>query len=441
MIPKIGLAIGTRYMFGYRGRLLVRFFPPIIAISFSVATIIMVLNVSNGMIAGIVTKFIETGLYHIRAESDEVYDKTQLQTVRQTLLANPFIEQVGFEYHSVALLAANNRRQGVSVRAISTEVWQDDPTFKKNIIIEPGGEGRLSQAADIMIGSHLAQQLQIEVGDSVELISLNRSQNFVVPRISRHRVQAVFSAGYRDLDRLWVLLPFEHARQSLAASGLRTVVGVKLRDPFSLANPLIRGRDPAQATQAIGEVRRELSADFDVQSWFQARAGQFLSFRSTKNILLFIMLLIIAVAMLHLISALNTLVLDRQAEIAYLSCIGASGGDIRLAFISCGFYIGLGGGALGVLLGLLASLHINLILRAVEWAIATAQRLLAIPHGINLELLRQEFYLEQIPITLSFPGLIVVFCATLLLAVASAFIPARRSMKISPMQMLSDRRR
>lgn len=153
------------------------------------------------------------------------------------------------------------------------------------------------------------------------------------------------------------------------------------------------------------------------------------------------MILIIAVAMLHLISALNTLVLDRQAEIAYLSCIGASAADIRLAFISCGFYIGLGGGALGVLLGLLASLNINQILRAVEWALSTGQSLLSTPHGINLELLRQEFYLEQIPITLSLPGLMVVFCATLLLAVASAIIPARRSMRINPIQMLSDRRR
>lgn len=436
----LGIVIGARYIFGYRAQLLARFFAPIFAIALSVATIILVFNVSNGMIAGIVTKFIETGIYHVRADSEQLYSAEELRAAQQQLLDDPFIEHVGFEYNSVGLLSINGMRQGVSVRAISREIWHDDPAFREHIIIEHGTL-RLSEPEDIMIGSHLAQQLNIEIDDTVELISLNRADDLVFPRISTHRVQGIFSAGYRALDRLWVLLPFEYAEQSLAKSSLQTIVGVKTTNPFAFPNPLIRGGNTTEARAAIRSMRKALPDSFTVSSWFQFRASQFLSFRSTKNILLFIMLLIIAVAMIHLVSALNTLVLEKRTEIAYLKSIGASAGHIRLIFISCGFYIGSGGALLGTLLGLLASIHINWILRAVEAIIAAVQQVLSIPHGINLSLLRQEFYLEQIPITLSLRGLLLIFFITLLLSIIAAFIPAKKSAAINPIQMLSDTQR
>lgn len=436
----IAITIGARYIFGHRARLLTRFFAPIVAVALSVATIILVFNVSNGMIRGIVTKFIETGIYHIRAESDQLHSEQDLRNAQQQLLADPFIEQVGFEYSSVALLSANGLRQGVSVRAISREIWHDDPSFREHIRIKQGIM-RLSEPGDIMIGSHLAQQMEIQANDMVELISLNRYEDSVFPRISNHRVQGIFSAGYRDLDRLWVLLPFEYAEQSLATSSLQTIVGVKTVNPFALPNPLIRSGNSLEARAALRSVQQALPDSFKVSSWFHVRASQFLSFRSTKNILLFIMLLVIAVAMIHLISALNTLVIEKRTEIAYLKSVGASVGNIRLIFISCGFYIGLGGAMLGTLLGLLASIHINWILRTVETIVVAIQRIFSIPHGMNLALLRQEFYLEQIPITLSLPGLLLIFFITLMLAVTATFIPAKKSAAITPMQMLSDMQR
>ena len=439
MRVSLGVWIGARYIFGKNGRLLAHFFPPIIAIALSVMTIVVVFNVSNGMIRGIITKFIETGIYHIRASSQRVYDIDDLRSVQERLLANPFIEQVGFEYNGVALLSANNVRQGVSIRALSREIWHDDPSFREHIIVEQGSFA-LSAPSDIMVGTHLAQQMDIEVGDEVQIISLNRFEGAVVPRISNYRVQGVFTAGYRNLDRLWVLLPFEHALQSLATDSVQTVVGVKIADPFALYNPIIRGGNAQQAQSVFREVRRqfdEFDDDFDVRTWFEFRARRFLSFRSTKNILLFIMVLIIAVAMIHLISVLNTLVTEKRAEIAYLKSIGASGRYIRTIFISCGSFIGFGGASLGILMGLLASIHINRLLRVVEAALARFQQIAGLRYGINLALLRREFYLEQIPVTISLLGIVYIFSLTLLLAIVAALLPARASIKINPIRILS----
>ena len=414
-----------------------RFLPPAFAIGLSVMMIVVVLNVSNGMIQGIIMKFTETGIYHIRAHSRNVYSAEELHAFRTQLLSHPFITQIGFEYDTIALLSANNIRQGVSVRAISAETWRDDPAFRENITVV-SGTLKLSDQTDIMIGNHIANQMGIEVGDVIELISVRRLATIVIPRITTHRVQGIFSAGYRDLDRMWVLLPFEHAHDYLALENVETVIGIKVADLFGLPNPIIRTGNIQIATDTLQSVRQQLRGHFTVQTWFQFRPVRFLSFRSTKNILLFIMVLIIMVAMLHLASSLNMLVVEKRADIAYLKCVGASEYQIRTIFINCGFFIGSGGAFLGILLGLFISIHINSVLRIIEYILAQLQRIGTVEHGINFALLRTEIYLEKIPIILSVLEITLIFAITLLCSVVVAVFPAQKSARINPMQILAD---
>ena len=88
--------------------------------------------------------------------------------------------------------------------------------------------------------------------------------------------------------------------------------------------------------------------------------------------------------------------------------------------------------------------NINALLAGLERVLNLAGRavfallspILPLPRPPDIRLLNTEFYLEEIPITLSFPELAVIAAATMLLAVLAAWLPARRAGAIRPLEVL-----
>jgi lipoprotein-releasing system permease protein len=99
---------------------------------------------------------------------------------------------------------------------------------------------------------------------------------------------------------------------------------------------------------------------------------------------------------------------------------------------------------LGLALGALVAVNINALLAGLEWLLNLGERavflllsaLLPLPQPPSLRLFNPEFYLERIPITLSFGELAAVAGATMLLAVLAAWLPARRAGAIRPLEVL-----
>jgi lipoprotein-releasing system permease protein len=124
--------------------------------------------------------------------------------------------------------------------------------------------------------------------------------------------------------------------------------------------------------------------------------------------------------------------------------MGAGPRQIGAGFTITAAATGLAGTALGLALGALAAANINALLRGLELAINLAGRafflllslFLRLPQPPPVRLLNAEFYLEQIPITLSFPELAGVAAGTMLLAVLAAWLPARRAGAIRPLEVL-----
>ncbi|MFW5782968.1 MAG: hypothetical protein ACOCY8_00475, partial [Spirochaetota bacterium] len=93
--------------------------------------------------------------------------------------------------------------------------------------------------------------------------------------------------------------------------------------------------------------------------------------------------------------------------------------------------------------GLLFAVNINEILAAVEWTINagvwTVDAIAGLFSPVDLapiELLSGEYYLQEIPITIRYPDLLLVTCLTLLLATVAAWFPARRAGRIRPLEVL-----
>jgi ABC-type lipoprotein release transport system permease subunit len=90
------------------------------------------------------------------------------------------------------------------------------------------------------------------------------------------------------------------------------------------------------------------------------------------------------------------------------------------------------------------ALNINALLAGLERLLNLAGRaafillspILQLERPPDVRLFNTEFYLEQIPVSLSFRELVTVAAATMLLSVLAAWLPARRAGGIRPLEVL-----
>ena len=422
------LYLGVRNLFGRRGRLSPYLLGSVLGIALSLVPLIVVLEVADGMIAGITRRYLEVGTYHAQVSLPETTSAEELAAILESLRAQPAVRYAMVERQGLGLAAAAGGRSAVTIRAVAPEVYAEDEGFRRYFRLEAGSFD-LQTPGSILLGRELGQRLGAGVGDRVRLLTL-RGGARSVPLVTAFTVRGVFSTGYQELDKLWVYVPLAAAERLLGGSGASRFIGLKLDDPFTdLERKLARLALPGEA---------------QVYSWYQLEKANYKSFQTTRALLLFIMALIVAVAAVNVSSSLVMVVLEKTPEIAMLKAMGAGPLDIGLAFTVTALATGLAGTALGLAGGAVLALNINALLAGLERAINAAGRaafaLLApavrLPRPPAIRLFNTEFYLESIPIDLRFRELAVIAAATLLLAVLAAWLPALRAGRVRPLDVL-----
>lgn len=415
----------------------------ILAIGLSLIPLVLVLHVSDGMIRGIVDRFIEAGTYHLQLRPPRGVDPLELTQTAEACSAIDGVSLCAPEVQGVALAYAPGGRAGVTVRGVASGLWEADPGLRRYLEVTEGSFD-LAGPRHAVVGVALAERLGITVGQRIRLLTARvAGTGGLLPRVTTLEVVGIASSGYRELDRLWLFIPFATASRILPEASSRSLVGVTIDSPYALENPLLRQGNAAEGQRILGRLRELSGIDWAVYTWFDAERARYMSFITTKNLLLFIMALIVVVASINISSSLVIMVLDRQWEIGILKSTGARPSDIVLLFVSGGFLIGGLGAAVGLLFGVFLSVNINGLLLGIEWLLDRLVALVALaarPFHVGslspVDLLSQDFYLETIPIRLALGPLALVAGGTILLATAAALIPALRAASTRPVEAL-----
>jgi lipoprotein-releasing system permease protein len=427
------LRLGLRNLLGRRRGLSPHLAGSVLGIALSLVPLVVVMEVADGMIEGITRRYLEVGTYHAQVFLP-MADASRLQAEAADLRAQPGVRYALVEHQGLGLAAGPKGRSAVTIRAVPAELYAEDDGFRRYFRLEAGGF-ELASAGSLLLGRELAARLGVGVGDSLRLLTLRGPGSALpggrgLPLVSRFTVRGIFSTGYQELDKLWVYVPLSSAGRLLGGSGGERFIGLKLDDPFrGLERRLARLRLPEEA---------------QVYSWYQLEKASYKSFQTTRALLLFIMALIVAVAAVNVSSSLVMVVLERTPEIAMLKAMGAGPWAIGLAFAVTAAATGLAGTILGLALGGLVAVNINALLAGLERALNLGSRaafavlspFLPLPPPPAVRLFNAEFYLEQIPVNLSFRQLVVVAAATMLLSVLAAWLPARRAGAIRPLEVL-----
>jgi len=384
-------------------------------IAVSLIPIIVTLIVADGMIRGIIDRYMELGTGHLQVFS--FAGAEGLEGAAGIIRGIDGVRGVWLERRGMGVLVGKKGKTGASIRAIEPSFWEKQEYLK---LID--GTVGLETDRQMLLGESLAASIGAQPGDTVRLMTILASDNGRnIPQITPFTVSGIVSSGYHELDALWCIITDGGGRRILQPETSSASLIVKVENPYNNVDAM------------AWPLYANLDAGFSVYTWKDLMRSQYSSYESTRQLLLLIMALIVIVAAVNVSSATSMLVIERQRDIAVLKVTGAGAKGITDVFLWGSFLTGLCGALIGIAAGLLLGNFINPIIRSLEKALSFFS---ALAGGSEVKILDPGFYLETIPIIIDWRAVFLIGCFTVLCSVLASWLPAARAGKLKPMELL-----
>jgi len=410
--------IALRYLWG-RAHEGVRYLRGAAAgIAVSLVPIIVTLIVADGMIMGITDRYLEFGTGHL-----QIYDLTNTGDIEDTVQQVKELDGIRGvwpEQRGMGVLAGKSGKTGVTVRSIESSFWEDPGSASLLKII--AGINKPETDRDIVLGETLAENIGVNIGDTVRLMTIRPVEGGrMSPRIAPFTVRGIISCGYNELDALWCITSWEGGKRIFSPEQFSPSFIVKVEDPYKRVDDF------------AWDIYVKLGSGYSITTWKSLLRSQYSSYEKTRQLLLFIMALIVIVAAVNVSSATSMLVLERQRDIAVLKVSGASVTGVTGVFLWGSFLTGLIGSIIGISAGLLIGCNINIIIRSLEGFLSFFSGLF---RGGEVKILDPGFYLETIPIIIDWNAVLIIGIFAVLCSIIASLIPAHRAGKLKPMELL-----
>ena len=146
-----------------------------LGICFGVMTLIIVMSVMNGFQMSFIDSILELSSYHVQAKKTELsVSEKQLQTFCEN---NKNILSVSPYYEAQTLMTSEyNKESAAIIRAVDPDCYFYDDGFSSQLRLRRGSFD-LEEPNSIIIGSTLARNLGVAVGDVVNLFVLSGSDD------------------------------------------------------------------------------------------------------------------------------------------------------------------------------------------------------------------------------------------------------------------------
>ena len=298
------------------------------------------------------------------------------------------VSSISVAADSAAFVSVGSRSAPVVVRGFEFE--NADAIYGIRDAIYAGSEP--FSFGEVMVGKELAGELSISLGDEFALVLSNGSSRSV-------SVCGFFDLKVASLNSGWLLTTLNTSQSVFGFGTGVTSIEMHVKDVFSA---------DAVAAQ-IASLLDDPSLKVD--NW-KAQNEQLLSGLQGQTISsLMIQVFVLASVVIAIASVLAIKVVQKSRQIGILKAMGIKDRGASLIFLFEGLILGVGGSVLGVLLG------VGLLLSFVTFATN--------PDGSPLI----DLYIDTTFVIGS--GVVAVMAATL-----AAVVPARKSSKLSPIEVI-----
>lgn len=332
------------------------------------------------------------------------------QAMADRIAAVPGVTRAAPLVKGQVMANANGRNAGVEVFGIA----EDDLLTIPRIADPETSYGDIGRFGDgVAIGSGVARELGITVGDKIRLISPDgvKTAFGTSPRVNAYEVVYVFTAGRYDIDRTRAYLPFAEAQSYFNREGAADEIEVMVEDA-------------EHVEEIVGPVAAAAGEGMLIWTWRDA-SGAFLRALDVEDNVMFVILsILVLIAAMNIVSGLIMLVKNKGRDIGILRTMGLTEGSVLRVFFICGAFTGIIGTIAGVVLGCAFAIWIDPIFSFVNYVAGG---------GVWDPSIRG---LYSLPAQLRLPDVLSAVALSLGLSFVVTIFPARRAARMNPVEAL-----
>jgi len=262
-----------------------------------------------------------TAVEQVQARAQRLRSVDQWQALQAELEVTRGIRAVSPVAAGPGLITRGDVNKSVTITGIVPERYVVVTRLDEKIL---AGDLRLNPG-DTVIGTDLARDLGIEIGDKVRLSTPTSAGD-------AFQVRAIYDLGQRNLNRAYAYVTLPTAQALLNLPGGVSSVEIAVDDLF-------RAESLAQQLQA--------RFPHEVESWMTANSQLRTALNNQTVMTLLVRFFLALVVAIGVASVLIVSVVQKTREIGILRAMGASRGRILRVFLLQGALIGAVGAVLG----------------------------------------------------------------------------------------------
>ena len=249
----------------------------------------------------------------------------------------------------------------------------------------------LDHGYEVIVGKNLKERLDLEMDDVIQIITPDG-------RFSSFKVTGFYDLGLAIINESWIIMDFETAQNLFKLDGTVTSIEIQVEDVFT-ADTI--------SDQIENEIKNE---ELTVTNW-KIENGQFLNALQAQSSASFmIQFFVLGSVVIGIASVLGIKVVQKSKQIGILKAMGANNRTASMVFVYQGVIVGVLGSVLGLGICL-----INL------WAYLS--------FGDNASAI-------NIHVNEHYRFMFLSMLAGVVVAIISTILPARRSSKLSPVEVM-----
>ena len=270
---------------------------------------------------------------------------------------------------------------------------------------------------NLVIGDILAYQLNVEVGDYVNVLVPDTGLGLagIFPRTKKFKISAIFSIGSPELDQSFAYMSIANASKLLRMNQSMTGIRIKYQDLFSSTN---------QIRFDAANIRKTSNKEIMTSTWQQNYGTLFEAIQNERFLVSLMLFMLILLSAYNLMSMLVMTVNQKKSQIAILMTMGATSKTIRNIFLLFGGLVGSFGILLGCFAGLIISIYFGSLINFLEIL-------------FNTQFL-EVYFIDYFPIDIRFEWVSAICAISFISCILFTIYPARLASKVDPVAILNN---